>query len=116
MPHHDLRRRPPVEAVIEFNGEFWATTTAAAEWMQVDRKRINDWVRRSRAAGHVGGVATCEACAGTKVVFPHVDPPVRRGGIVGYRYSQLAKAELHTRQSARGVRRTLRPDEDRSYL
>jgi hypothetical protein len=98
-------RRIVTNAELELDGERWMTASIAAEMLGVDRKRINDWVRRSRAAGHAGPSERCERCASADPGFPHVDPPVRRGAVAGYRHTQLVEAEYYTRASGRGVGR-----------
>jgi hypothetical protein len=88
--------------VIGPDGVLWWTTGQATGQLHVDRKRLNDWVRRSAAAGHWPGAQSpgCPGCA--RPSFPHVDPPVRRGRVAGYRAEQLMDAEAHTANAARG--------------
>lgn len=78
-------------------GVRWWTTQQAVNQLGIDRKVINQWVRRSRLAGHLGPVATCPACPAAAGAWPHVDPPVRAGGrLAGYQAEQLLAAEAHT--------------------
>lgn len=87
------------------DGQRWWTTTRASEQLGVQDSRIRDWVRRSKAAGHVAGAskAECEACG--RAGFPHVDPPRRSGAIAVYLADQLLDAEAHTAGSRRGAPR-----------
>lgn len=78
------------------NGQRWWTTQAAIAQLRVDRKRINDWVRRSASAGHTTPERDCQRCLTGLPGFPHVDPPVRRGRVSGYLADQLLDAELYT--------------------
>lgn len=87
------------------NGQRWWTTDQACTQLRVDRKRLADWVRRSKAAGHTTPVDACARCARAgPEVFPHVDPPVMAGRLAGYDADQLLDAEQHTAESTRGGR------------
>ena len=97
---------------MNVDGATWWTTAAAVAQLRVDRKVINQWVRRSRTAGHVAGAApqACPACG--RGGFTHLDPPVRRpaaaghrGGTAGYRAQQLLDVEAYTAGSPRGGQR-----------
>lgn len=60
-------------------GRLWWTTGQACAQLGVDRKRINDWVRRGL-----------------------VDPPVRHGRLSAYLAEQLLDAEWRTSSATRG--------------
>lgn len=86
-------------------GQRWWTTTDACTQLRVRPDNLRDWVRRSRQAGHVPAPASCSVCESGQAGFPHVDPPVRRGRLAGYRADQLLDVELHTADATRGRRR-----------
>ena len=75
--------------VPDGRGGQWLTTEDACRQLSVDRKTINDWVRRS---AHEPG-------------FPHVDRPKRAHGQWWYQLGQLLEAERHTAIARRGRRR-----------
>jgi hypothetical protein len=83
-------------------GVLWWTTKQATDQLQVDRKRLNDWVRRSKSAGHRPGDGRFDCPACSRQGFPHVDPPAGRGRLAGYRAQQLLDAEAYTAASTRG--------------
>ena len=83
-------------------GRRWWRTCEAARQLQVDAARIRDWVRRSKAAGHVAaGPGDCLACKAASGGFPHVDPPARSGRDAAYLVEQLLEAEAYTANSTR---------------
>jgi hypothetical protein len=84
------------------DGRRWWTTAQAVVQLGVQRARLGDWVRRSKAAGHVAGAAAagCPACG--RPGFPHVDPPRRFGAAGAYDADQLLDAEAYTAGSPRG--------------
>lgn len=86
------------------DGRTWWTTEKATEQLGVDRKRLNDWVRRSKEAGHVAAAwpLDCPACRDQPSEFPHVDPPHRAGRFAAYISDQLLAAEAYTWSSSRG--------------
>jgi hypothetical protein len=88
--------------VIDEQGRRWWPTQEACERLGVDRARLGDWVRRSKAAGHVAGKSAdeCPACGPSG--FPHVDPPRRSGAFAIYLAEQLMEAEEYTSRSRRG--------------
>lgn len=88
-------------------GELWWTTAQAVAQLRVTRNLINQWVARSKRAGHQPGADpdTCPRCRTHPSWFPHVDPPVRRGREAGYRAQQLLDAEAYTAGSPRGGNR-----------
>jgi hypothetical protein len=88
--------------VIDELGRRWWPTQEACERLGVDRARFGDWVRRSKAAGHIAGAEPdeCRACGAAR--FPHVDPPRRTGAYAIYLAEQLMEAEEHTSSSHRG--------------
>lgn len=89
-------------------GGRWWTTREAVDRLQVSADRLRDWVRRSKQAGHavvaVAGPGGCPACPAGPDDFPHVDPPVRRGGLAAYQAEQLLAAEAYTARGTRGGR------------
>ncbi|PZG03976.1 hypothetical protein C1I95_33535 [Micromonospora craterilacus] len=93
-----------MSGVVVVDGVQWWTTAYAVAQLRVDRKSINDWVRRSRRAGHVAGAGPqdCPRCLAVPDGFPHVDPPVHRSGVYGYLAEQLLAAEERTSEGARG--------------
>ncbi|AYF32184.1 hypothetical protein CSH63_33050 [Micromonospora tulbaghiae] len=93
-----------MSGVVVVDGAQWWTTAYAVAQLRVERDRLADWVRRSRQAGHVPKAAPleCPRCRSHPDGFPHVDPPVRRGGIYGYVGEQLLAAEAHTSEGSRG--------------
>ncbi|MDG4768762.1 hypothetical protein [Solwaraspora sp. WMMD792] len=93
--------------VVDGQGRQWWTTSYAVLQLQVARHCLGDWVRRSRAAGHVAGAdpADCPACPPDAAAFPHVDPPARRGRVYGYQAEQLLNVEAHTGRAGRPGRR-----------
>jgi hypothetical protein len=84
---------------VNVAGVLWWTTEQATEQLRVDRKRLNDWVRRSKAAGHRPG-SGCPRCG--RPGFPHVDPPAGRGRQAAYLAEQLLAVEAYTAASTRG--------------
>ncbi|MFY1669508.1 hypothetical protein ACN27G_06070 [Plantactinospora sp. WMMB334] len=90
--------------VVVVDGEQWWTTGYAVAQLRVDRNRLADWVRRSKAAGHTSPAESCQRCAAGDARFPHVDPPLRRGPTYGYRAEQLLEAEAKTGMSTLGGR------------
>ncbi|MFG3709199.1 hypothetical protein ACGF7U_31335 [Micromonospora sp. NPDC047670] len=93
-----------MRGVVVVDGVQWWTTAYAVAQLRVDRKLINQWVLRSRRAGHVAGAAPedCPRCQSHPDGFPHVDPPVRRAGVYGYVGEQLLNAEAKTSEGIRG--------------
>lgn len=87
---------------MNVGGVLWWTTAEATAQLQVHRKRLNDWVRRSKAAGHRVGAHRLDCPACSRSGFPHVDPPVGRGHLAAYKAEQLMQAEAHTAASRRG--------------
>jgi hypothetical protein len=88
--------------VIDESGRRWWPSREACERLGVGRTRLGDWVRRSKAAGHVAGAGPdgCRACGVAR--FPHVDPPRRSGAYAIYLAEQLMEAEAYTSASHRG--------------
>ncbi|MCT2276329.1 hypothetical protein M3G91_01730 [Micromonospora chalcea] len=93
-----------MSGVVVVDGVQWWTTAYAVAQLRVDRKLINQWVLRSRRAGHLAGAgpADCPRCRSHPHGFPHIDPPARRRGIYGYVGEQLLAAEAHTSEATRG--------------
>ncbi|PZG07900.1 hypothetical protein C1I95_30535 [Micromonospora craterilacus] len=93
-----------MSGVVVVDGVQWWTTAYAVAQLRVERKLINQWVLRSRRAGHVAGAGPqdCPRCRSHPDGFPHVDPPVRRGGVYGYVGEQLLEAEVRTSEGTRG--------------
>ncbi|MEV0805743.1 hypothetical protein [Micromonospora sp. NPDC050200] len=93
-----------MSGVVVVDGVQWWTTSYAVAQLRVDRKLINQWVLRSRRAGHVAGAGpqACPRCQSHPDGFPHVDPPVRRRDVYGYVGEQLVEAEARTFGATRG--------------
>lgn len=100
--HGGWQSRNMIRPVADSDGRQWWTKTHAVAQLGVDRARLGDWVRRSKAAGHVAGAtaATCPACGHPG--FPHVDPPRRFGAAGAYLAEQLLEVEAYTAESRRG--------------
>lgn len=95
-----------MSGVLVVDGVQWWTTRYACAQLGVDRKVINDWVRRSKQAGHTQPASQCPRCLAGGRVFPHVDPPARPAPtLAGYLAEQLLDAEAYTASSTRGNRR-----------
>lgn len=81
------------------DGVRWWSTGQAVDQLGVTRNAINQWVNRSKRAGHTAPASSCPRCAAGGG-FPHVDPPrVRgrgRGAVAAYNADQLLAAEAHT--------------------
>lgn len=79
-------------------GRTWWPTALAVGQLGVDRKTINQWVARSRRAGHLPWAcpADCPACLDDQVQRPHLDPPRMDGRLAWYDADQLLATELHT--------------------
>jgi hypothetical protein len=88
--------------VIGPDGRIWWTVNQAVDQLGIRRGRLGDWVRRSKAAGHVDRAepADCPACGAGG--FPHVDRPILSGRAGVYPAEQLLEAESHTAGSLRG--------------
>lgn len=100
--HGGWQSRNMIRPVADSDGRQWWTKTHAVAQLGVDRARLGDWVRRSKAAGHVAGAppAGCPACG--HLGFPHVDPPRRFGAAGAYLAEQLLEVETYTAESRRG--------------
>ncbi|MFG2070975.1 hypothetical protein ACGFKZ_29360 [Micromonospora tulbaghiae] len=82
------------------DGVRWWSTQQAVDQLGVTRNTINQWVSRSKRAGHVAPATSCPACRGRGRRFPHVDPPRTAGRgratVAAYVADQLLAAEAHT--------------------